>query len=219
MNTLAPLPPSVTTMRIRRWGPRLAWAWDRASIYLPVLLMGGLALGSYWVVRQTPAAPEPPAQRPVSSEPDYTMRDFALRTFGVDGHLRAELQGREIRHYPHTDTTVVDEARVRQFGPNGRLSTAHARELWTNGEQTEYRLRGNVRFIQTEGATPNPADKIEFQGQSLTFLAGDKRLVSQEPVTFWRGPDRISAQRMEYDQSTGQLQLQGQVRATLTASP
>ena len=31
--------------------PSLRRFWDRLSIYLPVLLMGALALGSYWLLR------------------------------------------------------------------------------------------------------------------------------------------------------------------------
>ena len=27
--------------------------WDQASIYLPVVLMGALALGTYWLVRNS----------------------------------------------------------------------------------------------------------------------------------------------------------------------
>ena len=32
----------------------LRHAWDRLSIYLPVLLMGLLALGTWWLVKNTP---------------------------------------------------------------------------------------------------------------------------------------------------------------------
>ena len=31
--------------------------WDRISIYLPIILMGVLALGTYWLVRNTPPKP------------------------------------------------------------------------------------------------------------------------------------------------------------------
>ena len=36
------------------WGRRLQRGWDRLSIYLPVVLMGLLAMGSYWLLRATP---------------------------------------------------------------------------------------------------------------------------------------------------------------------
>lgn len=34
--------------------------WERASLYLPVLLMGVLALGTYLLVRNTPVFGPPP---------------------------------------------------------------------------------------------------------------------------------------------------------------
>ncbi|MES3011948.1 MAG: hypothetical protein V4738_14260, partial [Pseudomonadota bacterium] len=33
---------------------RLSRGWERTAIYIPVLLMGLLALGTYWLVRNTP---------------------------------------------------------------------------------------------------------------------------------------------------------------------
>jgi lipopolysaccharide export system protein LptC len=219
LNTLAPLPATTVAARQPRWARYGAWVWDQSSIYLPVLLMGALAMGSYWVVRQTPQGTETPVERPASSEPDYTMRDFALRTFGVDGQLRTELTGREIRHYPQTDTTVVDDARVREFGPDGRLITAQARELWTNGEQTEYRLKGDVRIVQGSQAPTPSSPRTEFEGQALTLYTDEDRVVSPEAVTLTRGADRLSADRMTYDQSSGQAQFQGRVRATLATLP
>ena len=48
-------------------------AWDRFLLYLPVSFMGLLALGTYWLVRNTPA-PSAPAV-PVS----YTHLDVYKR--------------------------------------------------------------------------------------------------------------------------------------------
>lgn len=131
--------------------PRARWlghAWDRLSIYLPVLLMGGLALVSYWLIRLTPT-PEPPAPpRPVSHEPDYFMRDFALRSFNATGALEHELQGQELRHYPDTGELEVDRARLRSVHPSGRVSTAQGERLTANADQTEYRLEGQVVLVR-----------------------------------------------------------------------
>lgn len=131
--------------------PRARWwshAWDRLSIYLPVLLMGGLALASYWLIRLTPT-PEPPAPpRPVSHEPDYFMRDFALRNFNAAGLLEHELKGQELRHYPDTGELEVDGARLLSLHPSGRVSTAQADRLTANANQTEYRLTGNVVLVR-----------------------------------------------------------------------
>ena len=40
-------------MSASAWG-RVRATWDRLAIYLPVMLMGVLALGTYWLARNTP---------------------------------------------------------------------------------------------------------------------------------------------------------------------
>ena len=42
---------------------QLRHGWDRAAVYLPVLTMGLLALGSYWILRSTPEPQAPAAQQ------------------------------------------------------------------------------------------------------------------------------------------------------------
>jgi lipopolysaccharide export system protein LptA len=44
-------------------------------------------------------------------------------------------------------------------------------------------------------------------------------VVSPEAVTLTRGADRLSADRMTYDQRTGLAQFQGRVRASLATRP
>ena len=95
------------------WGRQLRRGWDRLSIYLPVVLMGLLALGSYWLLRATPEPVLPVAERPPQHEPDYFMRGFAVRSFAPDGSLRSEVRGTEARHYPDTNSTEIDQARIR----------------------------------------------------------------------------------------------------------
>ena len=45
MSLVAPLS---VLMRMRR-------VWDRLAVYLPLLLMGLMAMSTYWLVRNTPA--------------------------------------------------------------------------------------------------------------------------------------------------------------------
>ena len=52
-------------------GPRIfyqSWRgalriWDWVSIYLPLILMGALAFGTYWLVRNSPALKAPDAPK------------------------------------------------------------------------------------------------------------------------------------------------------------
>ena len=190
--------------------------WDRISIYLPVLLMGLLALGSYWLVRQTPPMPEArPVQAP-RHEPDYAMWNFVLRDFAADGRLRTELQGREMRHYPDDGTLEVDDARLRTYPEDGQTpapTTAVAQRLGTNADQTVYTLTGNVTVVR-------PAEReLRFQGEALTLWPQENRLASDQPVRITRGADHITANRLHYDSQRQVAQLDGRVRATLAAQP
>jgi lipopolysaccharide export system protein LptC len=189
--------------------PTLRRLWDRLSIYLPVLLMGALALGSYWLLRATPMPPEPPPERAPSHEPDYYMREFAVKTFDVRGELQNELRGAEIRHYPDTDTLEVDEARIRSFNASGELTTARARRVTTNADQTVYELTGEAVVVRES------VPRVEFRGEQLRILVQQDRIESSQPVLLIRGIDRITADRLQYDDASRQANLQGRVRATL----
>ena len=203
-----------TPSRLERW-------WNQISIYLPVLLMGLLALGSYWVVSRAPQ-PEPPRPaRPISQEPDYFMRDFSVRTFTPEGTLQSELRGTELRHYPATDTLEVDDARLRAINDTGRLTTARARHLLTNDAQTFYTLTGEVVIVREAHRLPDGQllPRLEFRGEALTYHVAEERLESDLPVVMLRGNDRISANRLRYADETRQADLEGRVRATLSPRP
>jgi len=196
-------------------------AWDRLSIYLPVLLMGGLALLSYWLVRLAPVPEAVVAARPLSHEPDYFMRDFALRTFDAAGQLRQELRGTEVRHYPDTGALEVDDARVRSLGERGGLTTAQARRLNTDADQRVYALQGQVQVVREAHtrADGQAQPRLEFRGESLTVDTGTDRLTSDTPVEMWRGGDRLLADRLDYDDRNQVADLQGRVRVTLNPRP
>ena len=53
-------PPMVGALQLlRRPWTRALRLWDQISIYLPILLMGALALGTYWLVRNSPVLSVP----------------------------------------------------------------------------------------------------------------------------------------------------------------
>lgn len=201
------------------WSRQLRRGWDRLSIYLPVVLMGLLALGSYWLLRITPEAALPTPETTPQHEPDYFMRGFAVRTFNSDGSLRSEVRGAEARHYPDTDSTDIDDARIRSLQPSGVLTTATARLVTSNADQTEFVLRGQAVVVREApsngGAKSSP--RMEFRGEHLKVLVDSKRVLSDEPVLLLRGRDRIQALRLDYRDDTGVAVLTGRVQATLGA--
>ncbi len=201
--------------------PRRKRQWlDRLSIYLPVLLMGLLALASYWLLRATPVtdtAEEAP--RPVSAEPDYFMRRFSVKVFDAAGSLKTDVSGIEARHFPATDMVEVDDGRIRHIGEQGLPTLASARLITTNGDNTEFVLRGNAVVVREAGvnAAGQPVPRMEFRGEFLHIFTAPERLVSDQPVTLLRGTDRLQADTLDYSGDERVARFKGRVRVRMEA--
>jgi lipopolysaccharide export system protein LptC len=91
---------------------RFLRVWDSMAIYMPLLMMGALALGTYWLVRNTPIFSTPEAAKEASHDIDYFMRKFTVKTFDEGGKLKSEIYGIEARHFPDTD--ILEQGRLWQ---------------------------------------------------------------------------------------------------------
>ena len=190
--------------------------WDRLLLSLPLLIMGVLALGTYWMARSTPdqAALEP--ERSASHEPDYFMHAFSVKTFDATGKLRTEVSGDVARHYPDTQWMEIDAIRIRSFDTNGRLTTATALKGLTNEDSSEVQLLGQanvVREAQTQGSAITP--RMEYRGEFLHAFLNTEQVRSHKPVELIRGNDRITADSLDFDNIEQVMQLRGRVRGIL----
>ena len=152
--------------------------WDQLSIYLPVLLMGLLALGTWWLVRNAPMPQLPAIDRPVKHQPDYFMKNFSVKSFDATGRLQSEVQGTEARHYPDTDTLEIDKVRMRSIGLDGRLTVATANRALSNADGSEVQLFGNAIVTREPlpakpGALAQP--RMEFRGEFLHAFTNTER--------------------------------------------
>ena len=194
--------------------------WDAATVYLPVVLMGLLALGTWWLVRNAPMPQMPRAEVERRHEADYFMRDFSVKNFDAAGRLQSELQGSLARHYPDTDTIDIDAVRMRSQAPDGRVTHATANRALSNGDGTEVQLFGNAVVTREALVLPNgqKQPKLEFRGEFLHAWTQTERVSSNQPVTLTRGNDRFTANSMDYDNLQQVLELRGRVQGTMVPS-
>ncbi len=191
--------------------------WDAATVYLPVVLMGLLALGTWWLVRNAPMPQMPRAEVERRHEADYFMRDFSVKNFDAAGRLQSELQGSLARHYPDTDTIDIDAVRIRSQAPDGRVTHATANRALSNGDGTEVQLFGNAVVTREALVLPNgqKQPKLEFRGEFLHAWTQTERVSSNQPVTLTRGKDRFTANSMDYDNLEQVLEMRGRVQGTI----
>jgi lipopolysaccharide export system protein LptC len=207
-----PLAEAVERRSLRRsWRARIA---ALLSAYLPLLLMAVLALGTWWLVKNTPVAGEAETATAPRHEPDYAMTHFTVQRFLPAGGMRLQLEGDAMRHYPDTDTLEIDHARVRAWAPSGRETVATAKRALSNSDGSEVQLMGGAHVTRQalEGA-----EAIEFKGEFLHAFFKTERLQSHLPVTVTRGHSVVNADGLEYDNVKGLLLLKGRVRATFSA--
>jgi len=193
-------------------------AWERLSIYLPVILMALLALGSYWLVRNAPMLAAPEAARPARHDPDYFMHDFSVKTFDATGRLKNEIRGEQARHYPDTDTLEIDKARIRALNAQGHATVATADRALSNSDGSEVQLIGNAVVVReaVTDANGRVLPRQELRSEFLHAFANIERVRTHLPVVLLRGGDRFTADRMDYDNLDRVMQLDGRVRGLLT---
>nr|WP_315480164.1 LPS export ABC transporter periplasmic protein LptC [uncultured Rhodoferax sp.] len=192
-------------------------AWERFLLYLPLMVMGTLALGTYWLVRSTPVPEVAQAERVRGHEPDYFMHGFSIKTYDATGRMRSEVQGDVARHYPDTKWIEIDSIRIRSFDAQGRLTTASALRGLTNDSGSEVQLMGKAVVVREadKNAAGKAAPRMEYRGEFLHAFMDTEMVKSHQPVELTRGKDRFTADAMEFDNVDQVMQLRGRVRGTL----
>lgn len=189
-------------------------AIDTVSTYLPLLLMAVLALGTWWLVKNTPLFEGDRAAAPLRHEPDYTMTQFMVQRFGPTGAMRVQIEGDLMRHYPDTDTYEIDNARIRAIGDDGRVTVATARLALSNRDGSEVQLTGGAHVVREASATQTA---IDFRGEFLHYFQYSERVQSHLPVVVTQGGSEIRGDSMTYDNLARVLDLRGRVRGVLTS--
>jgi lipopolysaccharide export system protein LptC len=184
------------------------WLRSLLSAYLPLLLMALLALGTWWLVKHTPGAPESGAPLAPRLEPDYTMQDFAIVRFASDGHVNLRMQGDRLRHFPATDRVEIDEVRIHAIGDDGRVTDAAARRALVNGDASEVQLIGGAQVRSQLAGT----DTLEIESEFLHAFLRFERVRSHLPVVVRHGASEIRAGGIDFDHLNQQLQLAAPVR-------
>lgn len=198
----------------------LRHGWERFSIYLPVMLMALLALGTYWLVRNTPILNTPGPTQPLRHDPDYFMKGFSVKTFNATGRLKNEIEGTEARHFPDTDTLEVDQVRMRSFDEQGHPTVSTANRALSNSDGSEVQLFGNAVVVReaVTDAAGQVAQRLELRSEFLHAFSNTERVRTHKPVTLLRGEDRFTADSMDYDNLDRVMQLDGRVRGMIASN-
>ena len=202
-------------------GRMLRAGWERMSVYLPVILMGLIALGTYWLARNSPIAGPIQTQSRPTHDPDSYMRRFSVKSFDASGRLKNELFGVEARHYPDTDTIEIDHPRMRAIGEDGGVTVAIAQRAVSNSDASEVQLFGDAVVTRDAAPAGTGAAKphMEIRSDYLHVWVNEERVTTNRPVEILRGTDRLAADSMSFENVGDTLEMNGHVRGTVMPRP
>ena len=215
---LAPLTPRSSTMAALK-GPWSARAGAQTVNALPVLFMAVLAAASWWLVKNSPLPGDARQVAAPRHEPDYTMRGFALSSYGQNGALRSRLEGDVLVHYPDTDTLEVEGVRLRALDERGRVTLGMARRALSNGDGTQVRLSGNARVVREPGPDEAPSARVEIRGEFLELFTETEQVRSHLPVTVVTERGETRAGNIDYNHNDRSGRLGGRVTGELRPVP
>ena len=179
------------------------------SLYLPAFLMAGLALGSWWLVRQNPA---PVA---VQSEParilDYEMRDFSSVTYLANGQAANALAGSSMQHYSDGQMQI-EQPRIQQQHEDGSQTKASAKQAISNDDASDVTLQGQALITRTGSAA---APEMQLRGEQFRITQKGQLIVAPQAVDIERGKLRFRAGAMQFNADSGVLELTRGVRGQI----
>lgn len=185
---------------------------DSLTLYVPLIIMAMMALGSWWLVRSLPTLESTDVVRPVRTEPDYRLENFSVKTFDKSGQLTRQILGASATHFPQSNELHI--LRIQMFAQNetGIQFNAQADKGISSNNDQQFDLIGHVQAMrQADSSTP----LTRMRGERLTSLINEDRLVSSLPVEITRDRDVFTSDTMDFNTRTGQYLMQGRVRSVI----
>ena len=177
---------------------------ERGTLALSILLVGGLAVGSYWLAQQARLSDVTP--RALGHDVDYTADDITLTRMDETGRAQYVVDAKTLVHYFDDDSADLTQPRLvgsKRERPEVRVRADLGK---TTSEGQEVRLFGNVVMVrQAWKGSP----EMVATGPYMLVYPEREVLSSDQPIDVVQGGSRVTANGMQYDNGRRTLQLDG----------
>ncbi len=190
----------------------------RLQGFLPAVMLGLLALLTYWLVQNSPIVNDPETPASKSSKPDAFFYRFKLVGFDERGNWRLQIEGAQAWHRPDLDSYEIDRPQMTQRDEKtGMLTSVRADKARTDDDGRVVQLFGQAHIQRAAytDAQGKKQDPLDVRSDYLMLDDLRQTVETHLPVTIVRGSDRLSANRLSAQQLDGTLQLEGRVQGTL----
>jgi lipopolysaccharide export system protein LptC len=144
---------------------------ERTIIFTIVIVLAGITA---WM--QSDLLEEDVEQDEITAErhdPDYYIENFIAYGMDVDGQRRYRLEADRLVHFPHDDTSLLDNPHVIQYVPDRAPVHTYAESGWVSPNGEEVILTGSVRVIRGRDST----------GSGGVSRSDRMRVILKEPIS------------------------------------
>ena len=157
---------------------------------MPLLLMGGLTLLTFWLVQKNTPLPINVIERPRLHEPDYTIKNGALSYLNEQGQTKYRILGKELIHYDDDASIDIVRPRMRIFQPDKAPVTVGAQRGHIDGDLTILDLFDNVEIYrppQTASETQKASPYMLAKSSYFQVFINDDIIKTDKPVELEQG--------------------------------
>jgi lipopolysaccharide export system protein LptC len=177
---------------------------------LPVLLIALAALSSWWLYHQV-AQDRGRLDGSERQDPDAFADDVDLSSLDAAGRLANRLWAKRMQHYPHDDSTTLDEPYLELYRPDEPPWQVRARTGRVSSGGSEILLDGSVDIRREGSAALRPA---HFTTDNLRVFPERDYAETDAPVTYRSTGLVVRSLGMRAHLDRGQVELPARVRAT-----
>jgi lipopolysaccharide export system protein LptC len=157
---------------------------------MPLLLMGGLTLLTFWLVQKNTPLPINVIERPRLHEPDYTIKNGALSYLNEQGQTKYRILGKELIHYDDDASIDITQPRMRLFQQDKSPVTVRAKRGHIDGDITILDLFDNVEIYrppQSASEKQNASPYMLAKSSYFQVLINDDIIKTNKPVELEQG--------------------------------
>ena len=177
---------------------------DRSTLLVSLVLLGGLAGGSYWLAQQARLSDAP--TRKLGHDVDYTADDITLTRMDETGRAQYVVDAKTLIHYVDDDSGELTQPRLagaKIDRPEMRVRADLGR---TTRDGEEVRLYGNVVLVRQPW---KGAAELVAKGPYMLAHPERETLSTDQAIDVVQGGSHVTANGMQYDNGTRLLQLDG----------
>lgn len=195
-------------------GARSTW---RIRVVAILVLMMGLALGSFWLLEVMRRAIDNTGPSAVRTEPDFYVENFNYVKLTKTGQVQYHFSGARLTHNPQDDSYDIQKPVVTSVGEGRPPITMRSERAHVNSDNSEVHMYDNVHIDRPASPT---TEHLHITSEYMLLLPDDEVMKTDKPVVITLDDKaRLTGTGMFANNATREFRLSSNVHGTYQAPP